>query len=791
MHNKKKIKIICLIILMGSTTLFAYYTKAHTEVARVALEILKNNDQNGIYSEIYFKKHSDKIQEGAWQEDEGAIGGHDRAFRHYWDPVNNRGCPFFSYFLVMPVLNEGSKAWIPKLSSIRAHSELFADAVHVNSIGMPQLVGSRLYYPGALEWARNGAGSQDLRNWEGAIEAYDYTAKSRAEAYWRLGHVVHLVADMAEPDHTKNVPHAASGFYYPKDLEKISGLLNYLDIPAAVFTAGGSKVSKYLIGKGLERLLNLKSWDEKKKVGFEGFVEDNSHLLFPQIPNVTVLKRNNFDSFFSIMAQTSNEAVENEFEFPLPLGISLYPEVDQAFVLTVDHNLKNYSFFPSIEINDKAECEKFLNLTKKLLNKAVRLNAGIMEHFFDIVNPPPYVRSVEIKQDKEICYYAWWEDIPETKTGRHINENKVVEEEGKVPHEFSYDIVVQRKLYKGKDKEGNDVSGILRADKSARIRIEFGPDPKKFESPPEKIKSAVVKIGEKTIAGRLVDKGAAWEGQFIPTFENGSDSEELQIEISAKDVHNHSPHRSVKPSGDVLYTDKEYKLDSDPELPAKAETTPPYIWKNYWPGKDINHKIKVSGSSYVLFYTTWPSIKYGEFKQVLQPLLKSGFKPESWNSNGPYYEGTIEIIPSSEIENKIKGRYADNSAMAYLLQTWVTGKIDKSKKKPEKKKKKGELSGNELYGVPSSREEFFGVQKFVGQSYLFNDPMGAFASISNCQIQGWPRSLRGAKTWEEAIKQAREVIGETFSTSYGKLNFDTDDSANWVLVGFKLSGSEK
>ena len=116
----------------------------------------------------------------------------------------------------MPKVLPGSKADLPENSlklGIREALNVYLDGVF------------RWHYPSALEWARNGAGSKDLRNWEGAIEAYNYTASSRVEAYWRLGHVVHLLADMAEPDHASNVPHAASGFYYPKDFQKISKLV--------------------------------------------------------------------------------------------------------------------------------------------------------------------------------------------------------------------------------------------------------------------------------------------------------------------------------------------------------------------------------------------------------------------------------------------------------------------------------------------------------------------------------------------------------------------------------------
>jgi hypothetical protein len=63
-------------------------------------------------------------------------------------------------------------------------------------------------YLSALQWAWDGM--RDGRHWRGAIEAYDYTDGSKKRAYVALGHVLHLLQDMGQPDHARNRPHPCS-----------------------------------------------------------------------------------------------------------------------------------------------------------------------------------------------------------------------------------------------------------------------------------------------------------------------------------------------------------------------------------------------------------------------------------------------------------------------------------------------------------------------------------------------------------------------------------------------------
>ncbi|MGB6865991.1 MAG: hypothetical protein WBE11_09890 [Candidatus Aminicenantaceae bacterium] len=778
----KKTKFLSVIIILSCTSLFAYYKNAHMKVAEVALELIRRSDTKGIYREIYSKINSQRIIDGSWQEDVGAVGGHDRAFRHYWDPDANVGCPWFSYFLAMPALMPGSKADFPenplKLGAREYLNVKFGGAF-------------RWHYPGALEWARNGAASGDLRNWEGAIKAYSYSASSRKQAYWRLGHVVHLVADMAEPDHTANVPHAASGFYYPQDLTMINKLIKSSPFP----NIGEDKKIKYVMNR-LQRRLQIQSWNAKARVGFEEFVEIYVDKLFPSAPNVEIAKRTMFDTYFSVLADKSKLAVRDRYEFPLPLGVRFNPEKEQSEVLAKDDNLKNWSFFPSINYHDKNEREKFLNLTRNLLTFAVRLDAGIMEFFHDIVDPPPYVRSVEIKQEGITRYHAWWKDNVKNRAGIHVNENEKIKKnlEKNFPHEYNYDVVTSRELIRKLIKEGSH----LLPDKVASVTIKFGPDPEGFDYPPEKIKKAWIMLGDgvEEEVVHLRDRGKVWTGQFTPTLDEGEEEFVLQMEIFARDVHNHKPNRITFSSQEKVHGDKEYQLDAEPDSPAKAMPVPPYDWQSYSPGPDINHFVKVKKETkdrYVLLYTFFPSkVKSwnGAFEKIYMSSIKGpGFK-DSW-SESPLSMGTVKIIKESEYKKSYKeSSYKDNPILDYILRAYITGQMDKTKSKPKSKTKpetrSGAKTGNAAYGVPSNQAAFSGVitRKF-GISHVFKNPEQAYQAISSLRIWGYYHVLTKDLDWDKAVRKACERLGETRQSQFGKLEFRRNE--HHILQDFDCS----
>lgn len=553
--------------------LFSYYEEVHRLAAEMALRLLEKSDGGRAYSEVYAKANRAKILAGSWMEDYGAVDGNERSFRHFYDPETGQGVPFYRYFY----------AWRK-------------EGAIVNNPGRP--------YAGALEWARNGAGTKDLRNWKGAIDAYDYTPSSRAEAYFRLGHVVHLVADMAEPDHATNTPHAASGLYYPKDLNK---LLEF--VRAAAEATPGFKDWQ----ERLETVMAINAVHGKLRIGYEGLVEMKAAQIFPSPPEVRINKRLSLDQYFSVMGQLSRGAVRDK-GFPLPIGVRLTPETTEAEQRSLNALRANYSFVPAIDFRDPADYERYLDLARELLKSAIQLNWGLLEFFHDIANPPPYVRSVKISQGGRPVYHAYWKDVTHTVEGVHPNENaEAVKKlsEGKFDHKYRYKTVYGRELVGGPEEgapEGATLFGATPASRKpgtgpalkpgaqAEVRIEFGPDPAGFEAPPERMAEVTVVIGGSCIAGRLADAGAAWVGSFIPTLEEGEEEQELPIEIAGTDIHHHGfEGRVTTASHSAIPRAQGYGLDTEPELPAKTlfDAGSRFPIKNYRPGVDRNHKVTV------------------------------------------------------------------------------------------------------------------------------------------------------------------------------------------------------
>ncbi len=564
-----------LALLAAPLLLYCYYEEVHKLAAEMALRLLEKSDSGRLYAEVYAPANRNRLVAGAWMEDFGAVDGNERSFRHYYDPTNGLGCPYLTYFPVWESLDGASVAY-------RGRN-----------------------YPSALEWARDGAGTQDLRNWKGAIEAYDYAPSARAEAYFRLGHVVHLVADMAEPDHATNTVHAASGYAYPRDLNLILAFLKGKVDPLPGFWVEKSALERsmaYFAARGVERL------------GFEGFIEGRHAVLFPSPPQVRSNKRLTLDGTFRTMAELSQGAIRDK-GFPVPIGVRKHPYATDADQAALGALGASYSFFPAIDFEDAAESARYLGLARELLTGATRLNAGLLEFFHDIVNPPPYVRSVRIGQGGRPVYHAYWKDIKHTVEGVHPNENaKAADMLGKkgFDHKYRYETVYGRELVGGPQErasaEGPTLFGAnvgkpkrgtgpaLRPGIQAEVRIEFGPDPAGFEAPPERMAEVAVAMGGRRVEGRLVDTGAAWVGTFTPVLGEGEEEAELQIEISGTDVHHHGFEGRVTTAGhDPIPRVQGYALDTEPELPAKTlyDAGSRFPIKNYRPGVDRNHKIAV------------------------------------------------------------------------------------------------------------------------------------------------------------------------------------------------------
>lgn len=598
MLKGKRIKILFLYLAFLSVSvprLYAWYEKTHALAAKEAVELIKKLDkENEIphYDEVYLLENFVELGRGAWREDfNPPIAGNARAFRHFFDPTAHgyKGSPFYWHFLLWRTFEN--------------------EAVERPASG---------YYVSALVWAKNGAKIESNPfHWEGAIEIYDYTPSSKREAYYRLGHVVHLLCDMSEPDHSTNTPHPGSGKIIPDTVDSMFGasITRHLEnINEDILTT--ETIKEGIKGAAIKTALEVfikacyleygDKWQTRKErlIGFEGLIEETikpslvGQFFFgpekgallsagfrgrgtPPIRPAMIRKTKTLDDYFTTLALRA-QAARKASGLPLALGCRDIGTMLDDLVARQTYNLVKHLFsepiyaLPMIDTDNPGDQVPYFRLAWPLLREAAEYSAGLIEDFHDIVNHPPYVKAVRVSQSGKDLYTASWEDnLKEGKTGRK-EERFYDVNYPEVPENYKY--VEKRTLIK-------NVNGFLKPETGAELKIEFGPccGETKERIGPESVK---VTVDGETIQGKMEDE-VIWRGAFTPKLAEGESGRDVRIEISANDLHVHFPRQGLPNQG--------YELDSDPETPAKCASQPPYEWKEktYTPGADENHTIHI------------------------------------------------------------------------------------------------------------------------------------------------------------------------------------------------------
>ncbi len=267
-------------------------------------------------------------------------------------------------------------------------------------------------FPDAYRWARNGAGTNDILSWYGALDAYDYTEGSKQVAYTRFGHVLHLLEDMAEPDHAGLKPHPGSSKKSSEIVPKLNALVWGL---VGLFGGGivgaviGASVG-YVVGLLEEQIVG-------EKYGFEALIRDcyAGPLPSPSDPEYYPSLRAYFDK---MATEAMDEAAASGLKLDPALGVNALtiPElqIPYADITVWPPELKTWGWkemvLPLLPAIDPSDCKPYFNLAEKTGSKAIGKAAGLAMWFYDIVNYPPYVKQVNITQGGELKYHALWND---------------------------------------------------------------------------------------------------------------------------------------------------------------------------------------------------------------------------------------------------------------------------------------------------------------------------------------------------------------------------------------------
>ena len=474
----------------------AYAEKpTHEHLTRFAIPLLLGD---GSYDEVILYKQV--LEDATVAEDEKA-----RCLHHFYDPTTGLGLP--SNFL--------TRAYFAKHTGVKP--------IPGNEDGTR--------FVSAAIWARNGM--PDKLDWEGAIEAYGNPALGETghEQAWRaVGHVLHLVQDMAQPDHASDRPHPG----------------NYLG--SAFIDPKHPSVKKV----GYESL--WAALGDKWPHGTKPKELDSLEQAFLEIPT---------------LSHTTEKALGVPFsdEYALGLGDLIAsrssggPALSEA-VRANSGGIVTDAFWVNFELHmplqplivisppDK-RTSTYISLGEKMLPQAEEYSAGILRLFYRIVKPPPFVSSVTLTQadETEPRYKAEWI------TG------------------------------KGARTLTRSDSGELLPGARVRVRLVFGPSMTlKGTDFTEAISETKVTIdigsGRPAIPviqdGLQIAKGI-WEGHFDAT-----DAGTLVIE--ARDQAAHFTRR--KDPGNIL--------DARPESIARAGKKAPYEWEGYTPGADRNHFFRIA-----------------------------------------------------------------------------------------------------------------------------------------------------------------------------------------------------
>jgi hypothetical protein len=397
----------------------------------------------------------------------------------------------------------------------------------------------------ARDWGMGAYGNQ--MSFPNAIKEYGkQTLTGQKAAYVILGHILHLLHDCADPDHEKLVPHPGSGF---NEYEVFVTKMGYCFILAAeigLVAAAACGPISYICGPvaAAVAMTTCLATVDPEEMGFEKFVEVfwNPTRISGRIEGGEPIIESDYEAFFHGTGDFAGSIVRergfgSDYDAENALGCGtlwLLPPIPPIPACN-----------PDIQGPARPD-DRYLTLMDEIGVHAIRSGAGFIRHFYEIVNPPPYVKDLTIRQAGLDRFHVYYVDEPVAPglSGRLAGRARETGD--------------NRPLYHGVP---------------ARLQAKFGP--LTHDGKHRKIENGTVEIEGRVIPLRpLVRPGLddnVYEAEFVPDCETSLRGVEKLLRIDATD---YLPHWSGRtPAGD--------RLDRTPETVAYASSTPPYLLANY------------------------------------------------------------------------------------------------------------------------------------------------------------------------------------------------------------------
>ena len=561
-----------------------------SQLTPMALDVIRLLDSESYPGEIY-ESFRAFIEQGAWDEDFPCRASGVRALNHYFHPLSGRGLTDAPWIgLKDPDVD--TLTWALSNAKLTPAEE----------------------FNGGADWAIRSWGwspaDVDLgdMSWKRAIERYGYTDDSKRLAYYTLGFLCHLLEDMGVPEHVHDDSHGASGYtgfewwvwknwdslkppvlgdLKPRKFDTLEGFfrnLALLGYSIDRFQAGELvRDSAALRNSDLGRMFDVRydrTWHEwvlrnyngKRMIGWSSSGGGTNFINWAFEWNPTDYRRSPIwtkghdqGEWWPTSVEIPGSSLNDEKGY---YYIELSGELPgEPFAAAADpgRNLYPAAFLPSPLPAVADQCTTWRTesaggshlyslIGSRIFPAVVEHTAGLIEHYFDIVNHPPFVRSLEVSQPGGYgCSYRWEDKKSPPKPSRTISDigERSLTVESKSP-------------MAGRD----GLSGL--APGSAWIRITFS----------EPVHSVDVRVGGAAVPGFLDESETVWATE-IAIEPDGPAEEIWQIAVTAEDKNNH-------------YGNEGGKLDGNPATPARrVENYPAYRWTNYESGDDTHYVLPI------------------------------------------------------------------------------------------------------------------------------------------------------------------------------------------------------
>jgi len=188
------------ILLLTAQMAFLWKEQMHkNQLTRQALQLIKLKDGEKYGSELW-REHLEFIEQGAWDEDFPCGSSGIRANNHYRHALTGRALSDAPY-VGMGNKDHDTLTWAKTNPNLSISEEFDSGK---------QWDGFKKYQQ-EFGWTTMDVFLGDM-SWKEAVNRYGYTKDSTRLAYYTLGFCLHLLQDMACPEHVHDDPHGASGY---------------------------------------------------------------------------------------------------------------------------------------------------------------------------------------------------------------------------------------------------------------------------------------------------------------------------------------------------------------------------------------------------------------------------------------------------------------------------------------------------------------------------------------------------------------------------------------------------